>query len=278
MSLQGRAQRVLNAGARWLRLRRQDFDWLTQRSAFERRYPQLQRDHQWVFIVGCNNSGTTLVHDVLAATGHFSFLAREGQQYTSALVRGDRRGHERVWSEYLDDLRITESSAAQPGVRLLFDWLRELGPGVKSRVLEKSTVNAVRMRWLQAVFPRALFIGVVRDAHAVTEGIRRKAHKSMQRSARHWTLVNRLMLEDARSVQRFQLVKYEEFVSAPAQALPQLAHFLDLPVQELQEAFDRNAVKNMNAQSLSRLSEADLRAVANEAGTLLDELGYRRAV
>lgn len=272
-----RAHRAHRAGSRWMRLRRKDLAWYAARRGFDERYASLQAAHRWVFIVGCNNSGTTLAHDVLAATGRFSFLPNEGQRYTEVLGRGDRKGHERVWSEYLDELRRTEESSPDGGRRLLFDWLEELGPQVKPRVLEKTTTNAIRMRWLQAVFPQAAFIGMVRDAYAVCEGIRRKAGKSVERSARHWARVNQVMLADAQQLERFHLLKYEQFVSSPQTVLPDLAQFLDLPTAELTRAFDAvGEVRNMNQDSLKRLTPEEIRTIGREAGDVLASLGYSR--
>jgi hypothetical protein len=64
--------------------------------------------------------------------------------------------------------------ALRPVPRLLFDWLEALGTPLSPRILEKTTANAVRMRWLHQAFPRSAFIGVVRNGYAVAEGIRRK--------------------------------------------------------------------------------------------------------
>src|SRR5687768_5924032 len=43
----------------WMHLRRKDLIWLLQRRTFERRAPLLLDAHRWIFLVGCNNSGTT---------------------------------------------------------------------------------------------------------------------------------------------------------------------------------------------------------------------------
>ena len=94
--------------SRWASIRKKDLLWLARHAEFERAAPALLAAHDWVFVVGCNNSGTTLVHDALAATGAFSYMPHEGQRYTDGVRRSVKRGHERVWSEYLDELRLTE--------------------------------------------------------------------------------------------------------------------------------------------------------------------------
>jgi Sulfotransferase family len=273
-------------GMQWGHLRAKDLAWLQARRAFQQRVPQLLNEHEWIFVVGCNNSGTTLIHDVLASTGKFSFMPHEGQRYTNVLRRARKKGHQRVWTEYLEELQLNELDSTSEVPRLLFDWLREIGARPKPRIIEKTTANAVRMRWLQRAFPRAAFIGVVRNGYAVVEGIKRKGNKAANRGARHWKLVNEIMLDDAPRVGRFLMVRYEDFVTVPHEVLPRLARFLDLPNEDLEVGFaringsptasSRTAVQNMNAASIQRLSQEELQTITREAGELLSRLGYSR--
>ena len=73
--------------------------------------------HQWCFIVGCNNSGTSLLQRVLEASGEVSTLPYEGQLYTRVLARAMRRGYERVYMEYADELRM--DADAETGAKML---------------------------------------------------------------------------------------------------------------------------------------------------------------
>lgn len=273
-----------DAGRQWLHLRTKDFAWLRARRDFEQQVSRLLNEHQWVFLVGCNNSGTTLIHDVLAATGKFSFMPHEGQRYTNVLRRAQKRGYQRVWTEYVDELQLDERHSTREVPRLLFDWLQELDKPPKAMILEKTTANAVRMPWLQRAFPRAAFIGIVRNGYAVVEGIKRKGNKAVDRGARHWKRVNEIMLDDAKRVSKFLLVRYEDLVTSPQETLPRLASFLELTTEELEEAFarvDRNptessrtSIRDMNALSLQRLDQQELQTITHEAGELLVELGY----
>jgi hypothetical protein len=258
--------------SQWLHLRRKDLAWLFRRRSFEPRVPVLLAKYRWIFIVGCNNSGTTLMHDVLAATGKFSFMPHEGQRYTDVLMRAQKRAYERVWSEYVGELRLDERHPTRDVPRLLFDWLGELDTPVKPMILEKTTANAVRMRWLERAFPGAAFVGIVRNGFAVVEGIKRKGSKTVARGARHWKLVNEMMLDDAQLVKRFLLVRYEDFVAAPQATLSKIAEFLGIRLDHI-EATGRS-IQNMNAQSISRLHNSEIRTIAREAGDCLVQLGY----
>ena len=255
-----------------------------RRSELERRSAELINGMQWVFLVGCNNSGTTLIHDTLAATGLFSFMPHEGQRYTSVLRRAHKRGHARVWTEYLEELALDESDSIERVPRLVFDWVSEVAVPLKGAFLEKTTANAVRMRWLDRAFPRAAFIGVVRNGYAVAEGIKRKGHQPVHRAIRHWVCVNQLMLKDARAVRRFHLVRYEDFAAAPQQVLPGLIGFLGLDPRPGGTALEPGAsavrpaldqpVRDMNAASIARLSRDEKTIVATEAAQLMAKFGY----
>jgi len=280
-----RRERHVGEAQRWLDLRRKDLAWWSVRKQFLAAWPALVRRHRWVFLVGCNNSGTTLVHDRLARTGNFSYLAHEGQRYTEVIRRAEKRGHERVWSEYMTDLELDETGSIDRVPRLWFDWLREMPTPVKARILEKTTANAVRMRWLQRAFPDACFVGVVRNGYAVVEGIARKGVKDVGRGARHWRIVNERMLDDAAAIERFCLLRYEDLVSDPGHTLDRLLHFVGLEGHEIGAALRRaeqaarsgaggEEIRDMNAGSLARLTRPELDAINHEASPLLARLGY----
>ena len=262
-------------------------DWhLVGRRRAETEYKAAVRKHTWCFIVGCNNSGTSLLQGVLQNSGQVSTFPHEGQRYTRALLPATRRGHERVWSEYVDELRLGSEDSVRPARRLVHDWMRKLSPPVRPTIVEKTTANAVRMPWLQQAFPNSCFIGLVRNGYAVTEGISRKGRKSIERGALHWSLVNEWMLDDASQIERFTLVKYEDLVSNPAEMSAHLAEFLSLDVQGLARATTREyeletlrgggrqRISDMNDASISRLSASEIEVIRRVAGPMLTRLGY----
>lgn len=259
------------------------------RSFYTRHVEALGTAHTWCFIVGCNNSGTSLLHSILARTGQVSTFELEGQRYTRTMVRAARRGHQRVWTEFLDELRLTEDDSTEQLPRLLHDWMRELEPPIQRIIVEKTTANAVRMRWLQKAFPDSRFIAMVRNGYAVCEGIYRKGEKDMTRAARHWNLVNRIMLEDAAHLDHFLLLPYEELVQAPEASAARLQDLLGIDAGRIRDAMsgefsfttvkgrDAQGMENMNSAGIARLSASDLEIISREADEMLGRLGYRPA-
>ena len=260
------------------------FDWHAGggRLFFKRYYNEIIAGHKWCFIVGCNNSGTTLLQDLLGKTLPVSIQPHEGQRYTNALRKAHKRGFERVWTEFIDELQMSydDSTACIP--RLLHDWLREYETPMEHILIEKTTANAVRMPWLQKAFPNSYFIGLVRNGYAVTEGILRKGQKSIDRGARHWNTVNKIMLDDALHIQRFLKISYEEMTAQPYACLQRITEFLDLEKNNLVPFVSATPilddVRNMNAESIGRLNVNDMNIVRREAKEMLNHLGYESSV
>ncbi len=253
---------------------------------FERYAHDILAAHKWCFVVGCNNSGTSLLQSIFERSGLVSTMAHEGQRYTRALPNAARRGHERVWSEFLADLRMTDSHSGSMVPRLLHDWMGEYPAPLREILVEKTTANAVRMLWLEKVFPQSYFIGLVRNGYVVTEGIRRKGKKSVRRGARHWNLVNRIMMEDAQSINRFLVVRYEDLAGRTEGTLRELEQFLRLEPGGLSAASHQTfsfetvlgsteqPIRDMNKESLKRLTQEDIGQIYDVASEMLDFFGY----
>lgn len=282
-----RAQRIAARSARGWGDMARALSWHSGGKKYFSRYaPEILAAHKWCFVVGCNNSGTSLLHIALERTGQISTLPFEGQRYTNVLTRAHRRHHERVWGEFMDEIRLAGSDSVSCVPRLLHDWMREFDLPVREMIVEKTTANAVRMIWLQKAFPNSYFIGMVRNGYAVTEGIMRKGKKSAERGARHWNLVNRLMMEDSVHVERFLEVRYEDLVDTPGPTVSRIAGFLGLPEGDLNSAMkqdfsfttldgrDPKPVVNMNARSIASLSVEDISVIRREAAPMLDHFGY----
>lgn len=257
----------------------------------QRFFSQYWRDlvscHKWVFIVGCNNSGTSILQRILKNSGQVSTWKLEGQRYTRAMPRAMRRGYERVWMEYADDLRMPLGSEQAVAPRLVHDWLVSLDAPVKKVVLEKTPANLLRMEWLRSVFPDSYFIGLVRNGYAVSEGIRRKSYKDIGRAASHWAAANAAMIETAENIDRYIEVRYEDFFDKEPETIARLAEFLDLDRNALSSAMTHKyalrtiegegeqSLKNMNPVSFQRLNAQDIEIIRACAGDMLDRFGYR---
>lgn len=253
-------------------------------------------NHKWVFIMGCNNSGTSLLYNVLGEHPEIGKIAIESANeniffpsfVTNTLPSSYKSGVDRVWTEKPEIFRLTEESSRLDENRLRYDWLNMVK--LKKRdprpyLLEKTTENAIRSRWLQKVFPDSYFIGLVRNGYAVCEGIRRRKGYDIARIARFWNAANKIMLEDSRYLKNFKLITYEDLAENPEKALSEIAGFLNIDkapipgivknMRSSQNIYARSLpIQNLNQESIKRLSAENIEKVNMEAGEMLRKFGY----
>lgn len=242
---------------------------------------------KWVFVVGCYNSGTTLLAQLLGLHPRIAPLPNEGQYLTDELVKDFRVGIPRMWCQREDLFRWTEDRDGPDPKRIKREWAIRL-PTDPEIVLEKTPANIARMRWLQAHFAPAYFIAITRNGYAVAEGIRRKADPPglpegwpIGMCARQWRRCCEVMEEDAPHLEHFHHVRYEALASEPAATLAGICDFLglraelDLPDGSAWKIHEREEpIRNMNGESFSRLSPSDIEAIDKEAGPMLARYGY----
>lgn len=270
---------MLAREARWRLFSRQRLvEWLEQRLALS--------TSRWLFLLGVNNSGTTLLNRVLESHPQISGMHPEGQNISRAYPHPAQLGVVRVWSEREDVLRWTEEDDPAPALRALYDWSYYLAPG--QILLEKSPTNTMRTRWLQRNFAAASFLAVVRHPYAVCEGIRRRASHSIERACRHWVRAHQILLEDLPHLERAKLVRYEDFCDQPIESLQEIQSFLKLthPFDPslLSSEFNIHNVdntglkiENLNPKSVARLSQNEINQIDELAGPTMSQLGYKVA-
>jgi hypothetical protein len=250
--------------------------WADERLALDGGY--------WLFLLGLNNSGSSILSRILASHPRVRSLPNEGQLLTPAFPKAPQYGVGRNWTTRPDIFRWTEESDPTPAARARFDWayLFEPGPGI---LLEKSPPDAIRARWLQANFRPSRFVALTRHPYAVCEGIRRRTGLSVEEAARHWLVGNEILLEDVERLERCLTLTYESLTERPEEELERVRTFL-----ELEEPFDETVlaapipmhnisgkpqrIQNLNARSLERLSPEDVETIDRIAGPLMERLGY----
>ena len=249
----------------------------------------IPKDKTWVFLVGCYNSGTTLLSELLSQHPSISALSTEGHFITDQFIKDYEIGLPRMWVDREDLFRLDENDTGPDPVRVQKEWAMRLN--VKSPVLlEKSPPNAAKTRWLQKHFDNAHFIGILRNGYAVAEGIARKAEPKhlvggwpIEKSAYQWVRSNEVLQEDSEHLKRFMWIRYEDLVDNTNGSLEKITDFIGVERFE-QFAPDRTwsiherneKVRDMNAESISRLSSAQIECINEVAGHMLDTLGYQR--
>ncbi len=249
--------------------------------------------HKWLFIVGCYNSGTTLLQRLLSKHPDISTLPREGVTLTYELPRPEDYGWTRMWAECLKQMQFTEKENPKKANKIIKDW----SPFFDNRCsifLEKSIVNLPRMEWIDKNFSNAYFLGIIRNPYAVCEGIRRRAKPKspvnkkfpdgypINLTAKQWLTANSMLQQQKNKVKRFALIKYEDLVSAPVRNLQTIYDYLQIAHPDMSfvnQALTINGkgtqIINMNDVSIKRLSHQDLMEINRVLGNFAKNFGYK---
>lgn len=247
------------------------------------------RPKKWVFLVGCYNSGTTLLSELLGRHPEISALRTEGHFITDQFQKDYELGLPRMWAGREELFRLTEHDEGPDPIRIKKQWGLRLDRS-KPVLLEKSPPNTPRMLWLQAHFPPAYFVAIVRNGYAVAEGITRKGDPKhlregwpIEQSAWQWRRSNEIIEEDAPHLKHLLWSRYEDLTANPKQELDRICRFLGVspfPAFDTSQAVTIHErvheVMNLNQSSIDALSALDISRINEVAGDCLARYGYER--
>jgi len=251
---------------------------------------------KWVFVVGCYNSGTTLVANILRQHPMIGGLHTEGAYLTDALPYPEQFGFPRMWIKCIDKLKIDPNTDGKKNAERIKRhwsvWYRENKP----ILAEKSVSNTVRMPFLDKYFKPAYFIYIVRNGYAVSKGIQLKANLKRWNSpykvngypiemcAVQWKSASEIVERDSHKVENFIKIYYEDLVNDSKSVIDTMTNFLKVePMSEdiLKYRFYihgmMSSIKNMNGEALARLTPEDWDKIDDVAGDVLESHGYSRA-
>jgi len=242
---------------------------------------------KWVFVVGCANSGTTLLSKILEQSDDIEALPVEGQFLTDQFVVDMDIGLPRMWTRNQYVFRLSESDTSVDPDRLKKEWSMRLSRK-KPIVLEHSPPNVARLLWLQKNFKNAYFVNIVRNGYAVAEGIKRKASPAyipggypIEWCAKHWVESNQRFIEDSPQLERCITLHYEELTSNLSGTMEAVYRFLDVnhaPIPKEGQALsvhERNEpVTDLNDVSISALSIEEIAKINYISKGMLKTYGY----
>ncbi len=248
---------------------------------------------KWVFVIGCYNSGTTLLSTILSKHPEIASLPTEGAFLTDGMKTPEACGWVRMWHKCLAEIEQDENTAADLATRIKRQW-GFWYDGRKPIFLEKSISNAARIKFLEKHFQPAYFIYIVRNGYAVAEGIRRKSDLKkwatpvagdkypLELCAEQWLESDQYVSSNATDFKHFLTVKYEDLAENTDKVVADVCQFLGIASEPLldigQQTLDvtgyNSTVKNMNASSLKRLNAEDVQTIQRVAGERLTAWGY----
>jgi hypothetical protein len=197
---------------------------------------ELIEQHRLVFVAGLHRSGTTPLARVLAQHPQVSGLIGtgvtedEGQHlqsvYPPALTYGGAGRFARDPRAHLTE--ASRLATPENAARLLEAW-RPYWDTSREVLLEKSPPNLMMTRFLQALFPDASFVIVVRHPVSVTLATHKwRSRTTLRHLLEHWFIAHDLLGQDLPHLRRAHVLKYEDLIARPEQVLNQLGDFLEL--------------------------------------------------
>lgn len=201
-----------------------------------------------VFLVGCARSGTSIYGEAIAAHPDVAYLFEVSRIWNVAIP--DREDH-----------RLTAEDATPEIAKRLYEELAEaasdLGGGV---VLEKNPKHVLRVSFLDALFPWARFLHIIRDGrdavaslmfrnrgaswgHLEIPGwqdlLARYPEAHHIRCAHQWRDAVMAARDEGRALgpDRYLEVRYEDLVRVPRDVVTRSLEFMGLGVTEEVDAF-----------------------------------------
>lgn len=246
-------------------------------------------DHRLVFVAGLHRSGTTATAQLLSSHPQVSGLTATGQKedegqhlqdvYPAARTHGGAGRFAFTPAAHLTEQSplATPTSAA----RLLEQW----GPYwdlARPVLVEKSPPNLVMTRFLQALYPQARFVVVVRHPVVVALSTSKWAgFTPLRRLVEHWVRAHEIFLADAPHLGQVHVVTYEHLVRDPAATLATLGAFLGLDGAIPQESVDAQRSTGYARRweelraSRNPLHRRALSTMQREYGDRIERFGYR---
>jgi len=280
-----------------------------------------------LFIVGCGRSGTTIVYELLCEHPDLAWFSNYAERWPvfpqlealtrlrdlGAIRRSPSRfvplpveGHA-LWNRCgPQDAR--HRNAPLTGADVDAEHAQRVRDFVATHVryhrgrrfINKNTRNSRRVFYLDAIFPDAMFLHVIRDPRAVVasllavhwwpdlplwwsedrtpRALAADGSKPEAVAAEHWVRSVERLLADARRLpsSRNLEIRYEAFTESPEAVLSSICAFAGLSSSpRLAGSARRRTVTSQNVKYKSQFGDEELRTVERIVAPLATRLGYR---
>ena len=233
-----------------------------------------KNENKWIFVLGCYNSGTTILADIISSHKDVCGLKTEGVDLVTELGTPVKYGWPRIW--YKCKHKITKDFEMANLNPEYVKWIWQIASHCKKKYfIEKSVINALHIEWIYENFDDPYFIWIVRDIYPVSEGIRRRTKKSkfinenykikgypIETCAKQWVECNKVIgssLKHKKSIK----IKYEDFVNNPKKEIFNIFEFVGLEKIDVLREYtfkfhdSEQGIINHNNQSARLLSKKD---------------------
>ena len=177
--------------------------------------------------------------------------------------------------KYRGLVRLTEADADPGDAEATTAAYRSAMVNPALRLCEKSPPNLIRSRYLQALFPDATFVAIVRHPWTTVSanGKKRSKWAGVRKQTRHWIHGYKLFLKDNPYLKRCMTVKYEDLVHDAPATMTELCGFCELefdPIMLEGIAID----DSIDAELIALLSDEEKRMIEQACERVAQRLGY----
>lgn len=262
-----------------------------------------------IFIIGSPRSGTNAFYYRLAQHPELAAITNITKKFPNSLtatkiimcfrsdhIPAEARG---VWDRFLcrDSDLLTREDVTPKARRFLHKVVaNNLQIFNKQRFVNKNPRNSFRIEFLNAVFPDAYFIHLIRDGRAVVNSILRSRLRHngaywgvkppgwrelldkplLEACALQWELTMEHILHSAEALpaSRYLEIRYEKFVEAPFEVFETVARKCNLAWEPEHWRDILGDLQNMNYKWREDLNPADTNNLNTRLADLLARLGY----
>lgn len=245
-----------------------------------------------IFIIGCSRSGTTIFNEIFGKHRDVANWSEAAQIFDS-----------KYYSLHGDDLKAEENVSYFDSYRLRLFFNIYVLIKRRKRFMNKHPQNSLRIRYLNSIFPDALFVHLIRDGRAVifsncertlTDGFRKKYpfgkfpkpvewQKYMQlplmiQFAHQWVDITTYIRDTAIQIlkpDRYIEIRYEDFCKNPRKILHELDLFCRLDPNIRNYEIVPSELRNYNFKWQTGLSEKEIEDVEEIIGDCMHEYGYK---
>lgn len=264
-----------------------------------------------IFVIGMPRSGTSVFYRKLGSHPDLAWISKATRKFPtsptlSRLIMPFRRDHSateapRVWSRFArpEDDVLSREDVTEEQARFYRQVARtQMKIFNKPRFLAKYPRNALRLSYLDEIFPDALFIHFIRDGRAVSRsvidyrirhggidkywGIKPPRWKDLldrepyEAVGLQWKMTIEYARQEAQALgpSRYMELTYETFCDQPADTLKRVGDFCELSWSEEFLTPLVADVKSQNFKWRDSFSHEQMQAINRVAGDLLTELQY----
>jgi hypothetical protein len=262
-----------------------------------------------LFVVGAPRSGTNIFYRTFAKHPDLAWISNITKKVPASfwltriimLFRDDHRPTEanNVWQKFTgsDDESLGRDDVTAASRKYLRKVVQNnLRIFNKPRFVNKCPGNSVRIEFLKAVFPDAIFIHILRDGRAAAYSILRSrlghdgAYWSVKppgwqtllklplvdACARQWEMTVKSILQSAQSLppEQYMEVRYEELVARPMDIFEQVGDKCGLKWQSGFLQTITAGMDNRNFKWQTEMQDGDQNTLNELLGDFLRQLGY----